>query len=157
MLNLDYRDARPIYEQVKDGLRRLMVSGAIRARQQFIGREDGKIAAAYILNHECEPAYHAAHWQTDAAEGEYVVMHALRVLPRYGGRGYSRRMIEHAIQTAREWNQKAIRLDVLVGNTVPEKIYTSCAEEKISVPEDSPPAQMSSVPTYLSYCAPGMA
>lgn len=102
-----------------------MVSGAIRVRQQFIGREDGKIAAAYILNHECEPAYHAAHWQTDAAEGEYVVMHALRVLPRYGGRGYSRRMIEHAIQTAREWNQKAIRLDVLVGNTVPEKIYQS--------------------------------
>lgn len=29
MLNLDYRDARPIYEQVRDNLRRLMVSGAI--------------------------------------------------------------------------------------------------------------------------------
>ena len=28
MLNLDYRDARPIYEQVRDNLRRLMVSGA---------------------------------------------------------------------------------------------------------------------------------
>ena len=28
MLNLDYRDARPIYEQVRDGLRRLMVTGA---------------------------------------------------------------------------------------------------------------------------------
>lgn len=27
MLNLDYRDARPIYEQVRDNLRRLMVSG----------------------------------------------------------------------------------------------------------------------------------
>ena len=25
MLNLDYRDARPIYEQVKDGLRRLII------------------------------------------------------------------------------------------------------------------------------------
>lgn len=29
MLSLDYRDARPIYEQVKDGLRRLVVAGAI--------------------------------------------------------------------------------------------------------------------------------
>lgn len=29
MLNLDYRDARPIYEQVKDGLRRLMVTGEV--------------------------------------------------------------------------------------------------------------------------------
>ena len=27
MIRLDYRDARPIYEQVKDGLRRLMVTG----------------------------------------------------------------------------------------------------------------------------------
>ena len=26
---LDYRDARPIYEQVKDGLRRLMVTGVL--------------------------------------------------------------------------------------------------------------------------------
>ena len=29
MISLNYRDARPIYEQVKDGLRRLMVTGAI--------------------------------------------------------------------------------------------------------------------------------
>lgn len=29
MLSLDYRDARPIYEQVRDGLRRLMVTGAL--------------------------------------------------------------------------------------------------------------------------------
>ena len=29
MLQLNYRDARPIYEQVKDGLRKLVISGAI--------------------------------------------------------------------------------------------------------------------------------
>ena len=29
MIRLDYRDARPIYEQVKDGLRRLMVTGVL--------------------------------------------------------------------------------------------------------------------------------
>ena len=28
MITLNYRDARPIYEQVKDGLRGLIVSGA---------------------------------------------------------------------------------------------------------------------------------
>ena len=31
MLSLNYRDARPIYEQVKDGLRHLVVTGAIQA------------------------------------------------------------------------------------------------------------------------------
>ena len=35
MLNLDYRDARPIYEQLRDGLRRLMVSGVIQAGEQL--------------------------------------------------------------------------------------------------------------------------
>ncbi len=29
MISLNYRDSRPIYEQVKDGLRKLIVSGAI--------------------------------------------------------------------------------------------------------------------------------
>ncbi len=31
MLRLDYRDGRPIYEQVRDGLRRLIITGAIPA------------------------------------------------------------------------------------------------------------------------------
>ena len=35
MLNLGYRDARPIYEQVRDNLRRLMVSGAIQEGEKL--------------------------------------------------------------------------------------------------------------------------
>lgn len=35
MLNLDYRDARPIYEQVRDNLRRLMVSCAIQEGEKL--------------------------------------------------------------------------------------------------------------------------
>ena len=35
MLNLDYRDARPIYEQVRDGLRRLMDTGVIREGEKL--------------------------------------------------------------------------------------------------------------------------
>lgn len=35
MLHLDYRDARPIYEQVKDGLRKLMVTGAIQEGEKL--------------------------------------------------------------------------------------------------------------------------
>ena len=35
MLSLDFRDARPIYEQVKDGLRRLMITGVIREGEKL--------------------------------------------------------------------------------------------------------------------------
>ena len=35
MVFLNYRDARPIYEQVKDGLRALMVSGAMQPGEKL--------------------------------------------------------------------------------------------------------------------------
>jgi len=31
MIHLDYRDSRPIYQQVKDNLRRMMVTGVLNA------------------------------------------------------------------------------------------------------------------------------
>ena len=52
-------------------------------------------------------------------------MHALRVLPDYGGRGYSKQLVEHAIQTARSRGWKSIRLDCLKGNDIPVKMYQS--------------------------------
>ena len=35
MLHLDYRDGRPIYEQVQDGLRKLMVSGVLQEGEKL--------------------------------------------------------------------------------------------------------------------------
>ena len=35
MIQLNYRDARPIYEQIKDGLRHLMVTGAVQAGEKL--------------------------------------------------------------------------------------------------------------------------
>ena len=35
MIQLDYRDARPIYRQVKDALRRLMVTGVLAGGEQL--------------------------------------------------------------------------------------------------------------------------
>jgi GntR family transcriptional regulator len=35
MIQLNYRDSKPIYEQIKDGLRRLVVSGAVKKDEKF--------------------------------------------------------------------------------------------------------------------------
>lgn len=35
MIQLNYRDSKPIYEQIKDGLRRLVVSGAVRKDEKL--------------------------------------------------------------------------------------------------------------------------
>lgn len=108
-----------------------MVRDAIYSGSQFIGVENDKIVAAYIMNHDCDNAYHTVQWHINAAENEVVVLHALRVLPDYGGRGYSKQLVEHAIQTAKSWGQKAIRLDCIVGNDVPMKVYTSFGFEYV--------------------------
>ncbi len=35
MITLNYRDSRPIYEQIKDGIKRLVVTGAIAADEKL--------------------------------------------------------------------------------------------------------------------------
>ena len=35
MIQLNYRDSRPIYEQIKDGLRKLVVSGAVKKDEKL--------------------------------------------------------------------------------------------------------------------------
>ena len=77
------------------------------------------------MNHDRDEAYHAVKWLIDANDNETVVLHALRVLPEYGGRGYSKQLVQHAIDTARERNLKSIRLDCIEGNDIPQKMYMS--------------------------------
>ena len=35
MISLNYRDSRPIYEQIRDGLRKLIVTGALSADEKL--------------------------------------------------------------------------------------------------------------------------
>ncbi|SMC53566.1 GntR family transcriptional regulator [Papillibacter cinnamivorans] len=48
MIQLNYRDSRPIYEQIKDGLRRLMISGAIPEGERLPSVR--RLAAALTIN-----------------------------------------------------------------------------------------------------------
>lgn len=104
---------------------RAMAEAAAREGGLFVGEEDGEIIAAYIMNNECDEAYDAAPWQIDADKKSVSVLHALRVSPRYGGRGYAGRLVEHAAETARARGQKALRLDCIEGNVIPQKMYLS--------------------------------
>ena len=102
-----------------------MVESAIIQHCQFVGTEGGKIVAAYIMDHECDAAYNRVSWSVDAASDEASILHALRVLPEYGGRGYAKQLVGHAIQTARARGQRALRLDCIEGNDVPQRMYRS--------------------------------
>lgn len=102
-----------------------MIREAIEMKAQFVGIEDDKIVAAYIIDHNCDPAYHSVKWQINAKAEEVMILHALRVLPEYGMRGYSRQLVRHAVHDSKEMGQKAIRLDCIEGNDIPQKMYRS--------------------------------
>lgn len=112
-----------------------MVEKAILEHNQFIGVKDGKIMAAYISDQNSDETYLTAPWKSDALKGEYVVLHAMRVSPEYGRRGHGKMLTEHAIEEARKSNYKAVRLDVLEGNTIPERLFTGCGFEYVDTVE----------------------
>lgn len=137
---LEFRQLMELYEAANDALHQKdffpdshqgvfpppeMVKQAMEEGVQFVGIEDGRYVCAYILDHRCDPSYRSAPWRVEAAEGEYVVLHALRVLPDYVGNGFSKKLIDHALDTARSWGQKAVRLDVMEGNGA-EGLYCAC-------------------------------
>ena len=105
---------------------REMVADAIRTEGQFVGVEDGRIMDACFLSRDCDKSYETAPWSIRAPREQVAVLHALRVLPAWAGRGYARAMVEHAIRTARAAGQKALRLDCIEGNDVPVRLYRAC-------------------------------
>ncbi len=112
-----------------------MVATAIHESNMFIGIEDQQIIAAYIMNHDADVSYDAVDWKSSATRDEAVVLHALRVLPEYGGRGYSKRLLEHALETARTRGEKAMRLDCLENNPVPIAMYRNFGFQYIDTVE----------------------
>ena len=76
MLNLDYRDARPIYEQVRDNLRRLMVSGAIQEGEKLPSVRS--LASNLAINpNTIQRAY--AQLESQGVEGENIAAAMSRI------------------------------------------------------------------------------
>lgn len=95
-----------------------MIREAIVNGGQLIGEESGELVAACIVNHDCDEAYNGIKWNIDALKEEVSILHALRILPEFEGRGFAGQMMKYVCDTARSNHQKAIRLDVLEGYDV---------------------------------------
>ena len=58
MISLNYRDSRPIYEQIRDGLRKLIVTGALSADEKLPSVR--ALAAQLAINPNTIPGYYTA-------------------------------------------------------------------------------------------------
>ncbi|SBW12618.1 Transcriptional regulator, GntR family [uncultured Eubacteriales bacterium] len=87
MFSLNARDARPIYEQVKDGLRHLVVSGAIQPGEQFPSVRS--LAASLAINpNTIQRAYESlegeGYLSTQAGKGSFAALPTSAGTPRRG-------------------------------------------------------------------------
>lgn len=105
---------------------------SLEKQELFVGIQDGQIIAAMIINHSCNESYKKVQFSTTFAENEVMVIHALGVLPDFGRNGYGKKLVEKAVSYAKEYEQKALRLDVLGGNLPAEKLYTGIGFRYIS-------------------------
>ena len=102
---------------------------AVEKSELFIYEEADEIVAAMRLNHEVTDGYEKVSWTVDAAKEEVTVIHMLGVAVRQQGKGIAKKMVKYAIDTARRESQKAVRLDVLVGNVPANRLYESMGFE----------------------------
>lgn len=97
---------------------------AIDGGELYLGFAEGEIAAAMIVDQSSNESYAKARWELDIGGGDYAVIHALGVLPKFSGRGYAKIMVRKALELAAGIGCKAVRLDVLNGNLPAERLYS---------------------------------
>lgn len=102
---------------------------SIQNNQLYIGLENNQIISSMVLNHQCNEGYSQCDWKVKTDNEKVTVIHALGVLPAYGGKGVAKQMVSKAMELAKQTNQQALRLDILSKNIPAEKLYTSIGFE----------------------------
>lgn len=99
------------------------VAAAIGRGEQYVCMDNGRAVGALVLSTDPEGYYEAGEWGAELRRGEFLVIHVLAVDPELGGRGIGSFMVGQCVALARREGYKAIRLDVVPGNTPAERLY----------------------------------
>ncbi len=114
-----------------------MLMRALSEGNLFVCTLDGAVIGAMILNHESGQGYEEASWPSRATEEQATVLHVIAVGTKHQGSGVSSALLSYAIEYARACGQKALRLDVMAGNTPAERLYDKfgfrCVHTRASV------------------------
>lgn len=97
----------------------------------YVAEAEGKIAGTLILSHEPENAYYGVKWKNELTYDKVFVIYTFAVLPEFFGKGIGAKLLEAAEKAAKENGIKALRLDVLSGNTPAIRLYEKCGFDYI--------------------------
>ncbi|MDO4289602.1 MAG: GNAT family N-acetyltransferase [Eggerthellaceae bacterium] len=103
------------------------LADAVAAGELLVGwlaeGERERLASALVVNNETLPGHEKVSWRVAAAPDEVAVIHLLAVHPDFAGRGIARRMLAAAHDLARQRGARVMRLEVLVSNKGPQRLY----------------------------------
>lgn len=101
------------------------IAGSLENGELYVlDGEEGGYAAAVIVNSLTNEGYAGIRWMLDLKDDEVITPHALAVHPRLQGQGIGKKVVDGVVEIARLNGKRAVRLDVLAGNTPAEKLYT---------------------------------
>ena len=104
---------------------RVYVAESIRRGEQFACFKDGAVLGAVVLSEDPEGRYDLGDWSRSLPDGEFLVVHVLAVDPAFAHCGVGGFLIDQSIALAKSRGYKAIRLDVVPGNTPAVNLYQS--------------------------------
>ena len=100
----------------------------VSSGQMQIGRLNGKIAVAFLLEECSEEDYEKANWRY--CDPRFIVLHRLCVHPAFQGQGVARQTMDFLEQAVLDRGLRAIRLDAFSLNPAALKLYESRGYEK---------------------------
>lgn len=98
----------------------------------YVAKNDNKIVGSIILNHEVQEAYSISEWSVKAEIEEILVVHTFAIHPQYIRCGVGKTLLNFSDKLAKEYNIKAIRLDVYEHNQPAINIYEKCGYKYIA-------------------------
>ena len=97
---------------------------SILERCLYIMTFKGEIIGAFVMDSKQTEGYQDAPW-TIAEPEKVLILHKLAVKHELQNRGLAKRLVDHAIKTARKMKKAAIRLDVYKPNIPASRLYLS--------------------------------
>lgn len=105
-----------IEEYIKNGDMYMCMDG-----EQFVS----VLAVPFYQDEE----YHQIEWDVQAKDDEVATLHIFAIAPEFQGKGYGKKVVNLAIDMAKEKEMKAFRLDALDCNIPAQKLYESIGFE----------------------------
>jgi ribosomal protein S18 acetylase RimI-like enzyme len=98
-----------------------MILDDIRIGSLYIFMENGICQGIIVLNDSRSEEYRGMDWKTE--DGRVLIVHRLAVNPLFQGKGTGRKLMEFAVEHARNSDYSAIWLDVIESNLQANDLY----------------------------------